>query len=49
MAELQQGARQGARPGTPGLDTFPKLLIHHARLRPERPAVREKDFGIWQS
>jgi len=49
MSELQQGAPQGARPGTPGLDTFPKLLIHHARLRPERPAVREKDFGIWQS
>ncbi|HXQ65137.1 MAG TPA: AMP-binding protein [Alphaproteobacteria bacterium] len=49
MAELQQGTPQGARPGSPGLDTFPKLLIHHARLRPERPAVREKDFGIWQS
>ncbi|HYB58447.1 MAG TPA: AMP-binding protein [Alphaproteobacteria bacterium] len=49
MAELQQGAPQGARPGSPGLDTFPKLLIHHARVRPERPAVREKDFGIWQS
>src|SRR5215470_7686050 len=30
-------------------DTFPKLLIEHARLRPERPANREKDYGIWQS
>ena len=49
MAELQQGTPQGARPGSPGLDTFPKLLLHHARLRPERPAMREKDFGIWQS
>jgi long-chain acyl-CoA synthetase len=49
MAELQQGTPQGGRPGSPGLDTFPKLLIHNARLRPERPAVREKDFGIWQS
>ena len=30
-------------------DTFPKLLLEHARLRPERPANREKDYGIWQS
>jgi long-chain acyl-CoA synthetase len=32
-----------------GLDTFPKLLMHHARVRAERPAVREKDLGIWQT
>jgi long-chain acyl-CoA synthetase len=31
------------------LDTFPKLLIHHARVRPQRPAIREKDLGIWQT
>ncbi len=31
------------------LDTFPKLLLHHARARGERPAIREKDLGIWQS
>jgi long-chain acyl-CoA synthetase len=31
------------------LDTFPKLLMHHARVRGERPAIREKDLGIWQS
>jgi long-chain acyl-CoA synthetase len=31
------------------LDTFPKLLLHHARVRGERPAIREKDFGIWQT
>jgi long-chain acyl-CoA synthetase len=31
------------------LDTFPKLLMHHARGRPERPAIREKDLGIWQT
>jgi long-chain acyl-CoA synthetase len=30
-------------------DTFPKLLLEHARLRPQRPANREKDYGIWQS
>ena len=32
-----------------GLDTFPKLLAHHARVRAERPAIREKDLGIWQT
>src|SRR5882672_11304103 len=31
------------------LDTFPKLLLHHARERGDRPAIREKDLGIWQS
>jgi len=31
------------------LDTFPKLLVHHARTRPTRPAIREKEFGIWQT
>jgi long-chain acyl-CoA synthetase len=30
-------------------DTFPKLLLHHARERGARPAIREKDLGIWQS
>src|SRR3954467_13415809 len=32
-----------------GPDTFPKLLLEHARGRPDRPAKREKDYGIWQS
>ncbi len=32
-----------------GLDTFPKLLMHHARVRGELPAIREKDLGIWQT
>ncbi len=31
------------------LDTFPRLLRHHARVRGDRPAMREKDLGIWQS
>jgi long-chain acyl-CoA synthetase len=31
------------------LDTFPRLLLHHARVRPASPAIREKDLGIWQS
>ncbi|HEU4350500.1 MAG TPA: AMP-binding protein [Burkholderiales bacterium] len=31
------------------LDTFPKLLVHHALVRGDRPAIREKDLGIWQT
>ncbi|MDP2855248.1 MAG: AMP-binding protein [Smithellaceae bacterium] len=31
------------------LDTFPKLLMHNAVVRKNKPAMREKDFGIWQS
>ena len=29
-------------------DTFPKLLIRNAERLADRPAVREKAFGIWQ-
>jgi len=40
--------------GTPvaavdGLHTFPRLLFHHARIRPDAPAMREKYLGIWQT
>jgi long-chain acyl-CoA synthetase len=31
------------------LDTFPRLMLHHARMRPDHPATREKDLGIWQT
>src|SRR5688500_4898662 len=31
------------------LDTFPKLLMHHAQVRGSRPAIREKHLGIWQT
>jgi long-chain acyl-CoA synthetase len=31
------------------LDTFPRLLLEHARVRGVRPAMREKEFGIWQT
>ncbi len=31
------------------IDTFPKLLEYQCRTRPDRPAIREKDFGIWQT
>ena len=31
------------------LSTFPRLLMHHAQVRPSHPATREKDMGIWQT
>ncbi|HEX4885286.1 MAG TPA: AMP-binding protein [Casimicrobiaceae bacterium] len=31
------------------LDTFPQLMLEHARVRPDHPATREKDRGIWQT
>lgn len=34
---------------TSTFDTFPKLLQRNAQVRPKRPAMREKDLGIWQS
>ncbi len=38
-----------AASGSPQLDTIPKLLLEHARTRADQPAIREKDFGIWQT
>ncbi len=35
--------------GVDGSATFPRLLFHHARLRGNAPAIREKDLGIWQT
>jgi long-chain acyl-CoA synthetase len=29
--------------------TFPRLLLEHAKQRPEAPALREKEYGIWQT
>ena len=29
--------------------TFPQLLIKHAAERPDAPAMREKEYGIWQA
>src|SRR5438128_5355185 len=29
--------------------TFPRLLIAHAETRPRGAAMREKEYGIWQS
>ena len=30
-------------------DTFPRLLLGHAKSRPEGAAMREKEYGIWQT
>ena len=30
-------------------NTFPKLLLRHARGIGDQPAIREKDLGIWQT
>jgi len=30
-------------------DTFPRLLLEHAARRPNAPAMREKEYGIWQT
>jgi len=30
-------------------DTFPRLLAHQAKVRPDHPATREKGLGIWQT
>ncbi|NDE02987.1 MAG: long-chain fatty acid--CoA ligase, partial [Gammaproteobacteria bacterium] len=29
--------------------TFPRLMLQHAQQRPEAAAMREKEFGIWQT
>jgi long-chain acyl-CoA synthetase len=36
--------RQGPMP-----TTFPHLLLKHAAERPDAPAMREKEYGIWQA
>ncbi len=35
--------------GAPARDTLPKLLLTNAARFPEKVALREKRFGIWQS
>ena len=34
---------------TAGLDTFPKLLLDRAKHFANKPAIREKSYGIWQT
>ena len=35
--------------GTDARDMFPRLLAERARSGPDRPAYREKEYGIWQT
>ena len=30
-------------------NTFPRLMLEHALQRPQAPALREKEYGIWQT
>jgi long-chain acyl-CoA synthetase len=39
----------GAAAVDPRLDTFAKLVLRNAERFPDKVAVREKDYGIWQS
>jgi len=41
--------RGGDLTGTRMQTTFPKLLLKHAAERPQAPAMREKEYGIWQT
>ena len=41
MSEAEAGPEAG--------DTFPKLLAGLARTRGDKPAYREKEYGIWQT
>jgi len=38
-----------ASPNKQDADTFPKLLLKNAKSLAEKPAIREKEYGIWQS
>ncbi|GAF91844.1 unnamed protein product, partial [marine sediment metagenome] len=40
---------QPAASGDTEPDTFPKLLFSNALKRGSKTAIREKNFGIWQS
>ncbi len=52
MAVVEREASSGPAIGPrdrAALDTFPKLLRDRAQRFGDRPAMREKDLGIWQS
>jgi len=46
-ARAETTAMMQVPPGSP--DTFPKLLLHNADALRDRPAIRHKDLGIWQT
>jgi long-chain acyl-CoA synthetase len=44
------GASQTVAPAAEEVpDTLPKLLLRNATTHAQRPAIRHKDFGIWQT
>jgi long-chain acyl-CoA synthetase len=42
-------ARPSPREDAAALDTLPRLVFHHAQVRGQQPAIREKYLGIWQT
>jgi len=49
VAESEASRPAARAQGGDPRDTFPKLLLDLARRQGDRPAMREKDLGIWQS
>ncbi len=52
MRETANGARRPTSSSAPldrEIDTFPKLALDNARRMPDKVAIREKGYGIWQS
>jgi long-chain acyl-CoA synthetase len=49
MPDGSASGAQSATASTRVTDTFPRLLLHHASVRPAAPSIREKDLGIWQT
>ena len=49
----RRGHEHQPRSTSPGgaseLDTLPKLLLDNSKRLADRPAIREKDYGIWQT
>jgi long-chain acyl-CoA synthetase len=41
--------RDSSDVATAGATTIPALLLEQARARPDRPALREKEYGIWRT
>lgn len=46
---IPSAAKTLRRPFRAMLTTFPRLLLKHAAERPQAPAMREKEYGIWQT
>ena len=53
MVETASGVGSATRPESsnldPSRDTFPKLVVANAERLGDKVAIREKDYGIWQS